>query len=216
MRKQKRSKTYRAVLLLSGGFDSPVAGKLLQKKDPSLEMVGLHFSQEPFTDNTAELKVIILAKHLGIKKVIVVTVGNQLATLTKQCNHRLYYVLQRRLMWRIAEKIASRESASYLVTGENLGQVSSQTLPNLAINDKAVVIPILRPVLTMNKQEILNLAQEFGTYETSKGPEFCSVLGPKYPVTRATLLAVETEEKKVDVAQMIAEALETVRVVDVC
>lgn len=213
MQQQKRSEKGRAVLLLSGGFDSPVAGKLLQNKDPSLEIIGLHFSQEPFTDNTAELKVLSLAKILGIKKVIVVTVGNQLAALTKHCNHRLYYVLQRRLMWRIAEQIAFQEEALYLVTGENLGQVSSQTLPNLAINDKAVVIPILRPVLTMNKQEILKLAQEFGTYETSKGPEFCSVLGPKYPVTRATLVAVEAEEKKIDVAQMIAEALETMRVV---
>lgn len=213
MHQQKRSETRGAVLLLSGGFDSPVAGKLLQNKDPSLEIIGLHFSQEPFTDNTAEVKVLLLANILGVKKIIVVTVGNQLAALTKQCNHRLYYVLQRRLMWRIAERIASLEKASYLVTGENLGQVSSQTLPNLAINDRAVAIPILRPLLTMNKQEILKLAQVFGTYETSKGPEFCSVLGPKYPVTRATLAAVEDEEKKINVAQMIAEALETMRVV---
>ena len=199
------------LLLLSGGFDSVVAAHVMLQKDPSVEIIGLHFSQEPFTDNTAEKKCVILCEKIGIKEMIVVTIGEELALLTKNCGHKYYYPLQRRFMWRIAEKIAFDLGAKHLMTGENLGQVSSQTLTNLVSNGRAVKIPILRPLLTFTKQEILNIAKEIGTYELSKGPEFCSVLGPKNPVTKASVRQLEFEEKKVDLPSMMTEALKTKR-----
>jgi tRNA uracil 4-sulfurtransferase len=199
----------KVLLLLSGGFDSIVAGHLMLQKDPSLEIVGLHFSQEPFTDDTAEKKCVQLCKKIGIKQMLVVTIGEQLALFTKQCDHRYYYPLQRRFMWRIAEKIAHDEEASYLLTGENLGQVSSQTLHHVVANDNAISMTILRPLLTWIKMDIIALAEKIGTYSISKGPEFCSVLGPKNPITKARVSQLEYEEKKVDLASMIEEGLQT-------
>lgn len=202
---EKTQGTNKAFLLLSGGFDSPVAGKMMQEQ--GLELIALHFSQEPFTDNTAEQKSITLAKHLGIKTVITITIGEELAEITKKCNHRYYYPLQKRLMLKIAEQLAKEYNINYLVTGDNLGQVSSQTLTNLAAISQAVKIPILRPLLCFTKNEIIERAKQINTHDTSKGPEFCSVLGPKYPKTTSTAEQLEAEEKKVDMLEMIAKVI---------
>ena len=184
----------KAVLLLSGGFDSPVAGYIMQKK---LDVIAVHFSTAPFTDDEPEKKCRKLAKHLGFKKLYIVNTGREFVRISKECNHRLYFVLTKRLMIRIAEKIAKKEKADFIITGENLGQVSSQTLLNLDAITRATKMPILRPLLCMDKEDIINIAKKIDTYETSIGPEVCEILGPLDPTTKARIVDVEIEEEKI-------------------
>lgn len=193
------------VLLLSGGFDSPVAGDLALANGRQLEAV--HFSMEPFTDDASVRKARVLAHQLGIPRLTVIPIGDELAEFTRHCEHRHYFVLMKRLMMRIAEEFARRGDASFLVTGENLGQVSSQTLPNLAVIDAATTLPILRPLLGYDKQDIIRHAMRLGTFETSKGPEICDVLGPKHPSTASTAQAIQREEAKLDVDALVRRAL---------
>lgn len=192
-------------------------------KKQGLEIIALHFSLEPFTDNSAEIKSKKLAKHIGIKKFITITNGVQQAELTKKCDHRFYYILQRRLYLRIAEKIAKdnpnnifgengKEGCAYLITGDNIGQVGSQTLKNMEVITRVVNIPILRPILTNDKNETIDFAKKIGTYELSVGPEMCSVLGPKHPATASTLEKVENEERKIDVDKLIEDSLKTMKI----
>ena len=161
----------KALLLLSGGIDSPVAGYLMQKKGYSI--VPLHFSSEPITDDASTKKCLELSKKLGFEKMITVKIGKLLAELVNKCNHRLYYVLQRRMMLRIAEKVAKEHNCDSLITGDNLGQVGSQTLSNMVNITKAVSMPVHRPLLGFDKLEIIRVAEKIGTFELSKGPEIC-------------------------------------------
>ncbi|MFC1648181.1 tRNA sulfurtransferase [Nanoarchaeota archaeon] len=195
----------KGILLLSGGIDSPVAAKLMQEQ--GMELVAVHFHTEPFTGPESTEKCKVLAKMLNMQ-LYIVPLGEQSSELVKKCNHRYYYVLTRRLMWRIAEKIAEKEKCKVLVTGENLGQVSSQTLENLTITDQSVKMPILRPLLTNDKLETIRLAEEYGTMELSKGPEVCCALGPRNPITRGHLDKVLAEELQVDVQAMVQKALD--------
>lgn len=199
----------KGLLLISGGIDSPIAGHLMRQQ--GMELVALHFSQEPLTDNTPEVKSRKLSKMIDCEKFIVINVGKQLAELVKKCQHRLYYVLQRRLMLRIAEKIAKKEGCEYLITGDNLGQVGSQTLSNMINITKSIKIPILRPLLTNDKNETIAIARKIGTLSTSEGPEMCSILGPKHPATSSDLEFVEKEENNIDVDDMINQGISTIK-----
>jgi thiamine biosynthesis protein ThiI len=184
----------KGLLLISGGIDSPVAGHFMQQVGVELEAV--HFSSEPFTDDTPEKKSRELCKILGIENLHVVNISKQLKEMVDKCNRKYYFVLAKREMLRQAEKIAKERKCQFLVTGENLAQVSSQTLSNLVTIDRAVGIPVFRPLLGFDKVEIVNIAEEIGTYESSKGPEFCDVLGPKRPATKSTEEKILEEEKK--------------------
>ncbi|MHB8606149.1 MAG: asparagine synthase-related protein [Thermoplasmatota archaeon] len=199
----------RALLLLSGGIDSPVAGHVLREQGFALEAV--HFSLEPFTDDAAEEKAARLAAHIGISRLTVVPAGPLFAELTKHADHRLYFVLSKRLMVRIAAELARSRGIPFLATGENLGQVSSQTLTNLAAIDAAAPIPVLRPLLALDKLDIVRVAERIETFEISKGPEVCDVLGPKYPSTSARLDRVLTEEARLDIAALVAEGVKSAR-----
>jgi thiamine biosynthesis protein ThiI len=201
----------RGMLLLSGGFDSPVAAYMVKRA--GRELVAVHYTQEPFTDDASARKSAQLAQILGIDRLLVVSLGEDLAEFTRRCDHRLYFVLLKRLMVRIAQELAHREGATFLVTGENLGQVSSQTLSNMGVIDAAATLPILRPLLGFDKQQIIGIAQTIGTYETSCGPELCDLLGPRYPATRSTREQIDIEEKKVDLDAIVKSALTRVRVV---
>jgi len=186
----------KGLLLLSGGFDSPVAGHLM--KQQNLDIDAIHFSLEPVTDDTAEKKCIQLAKILGVRKVYVAKVGGAFSEIAARCTRRYYFVLSKRFMVRVAEIVARRDGYEFLVTGENLGQVSSQTLQNLTVIDAVARLPVLRPLLGFDKGEIIGLAKKLGTYEVSKGPEICDALGPDRPSTASDLPTILEEETKYD------------------
>ena len=199
----------RALLLLSGGIDSPVAGHLMAER--GLVLDGVHFSLEPITDDAAAVKSRKLAQRIGLGHLYVAIIGAAFADVAARCNRRLYFVLTKRLMIRCAEALARREGHRFLVTGESLGQVSSQTLANLAAIDAAASIPVLRPLIGFDKTEIIHLARSIGTYAISEGPEICDLLGPAHPATQARLSDVEAEEAKLDVPRLVASILDRIR-----
>ena len=183
----------KCMLLLSGGIDSPVAGWILKKS--GLHISAVHFSFEPLTDNEPEVKSRTLAKKLDIP-LEVVNIAKELKQIADKCEKKYYFVLMKRLMMRKAEALAKKQGCSVLVTGENLGQVSSQTLENLEAIDPATQLPVLRPLISMDKQEIVSIAEKIGTFETSKGREVCDVLGPDHPSTKARLADILEQEKR--------------------
>ena len=184
----------KAMLLISGGYDSPVAGHVMQQK--GVEIFAVHFSYEPFTDNAPELKARKAAEHLKFKKFTVINIGQEVQEIAGKCEHRLYFVLSKRLMMKKAEELAKKEGCEILITGENLAQVSSQTLSNLRAITDAVKIKIIRPLLTYEKEEIIKVAKEIGTYEACTGPEVCDCLGPKHPATKCDVEEIHLEEAK--------------------
>ena len=195
----------KGILLLSGGFDSPVAGHLMAAQ--GLEIVAAHFSLEPITDDGAARKARTLCGILGIGSLYVVRVGEAFAEVAHSTNRRFYFVLTKRLMVRLADAIGDREGAEVLVTGENLGQVSSQTLASLRAIDAVARRPILRPLIGFDKQEIVDRAKSIGTYEVSKGPEICDLLGPPRPSTHARSDQILFEEAKLDPERLVASCL---------
>ena len=203
----------KAVLLLSGGFDSPVAGRMLQEQGVELE--ALHGSFEPVTDDASVRKAETLARQLGLKRLWVAKIGAALGRIPHDREaHRYYFLLQKRLLYRLADALADQVGADVLATGENLGQVSSQTLTNLSSIDRAAPLPVLRPLLAYDKVDIVDLARDIGTYDISKGPELCDILGPSNPSTGAALERVEKEEARLDMDALISAGLAGVRVVE--
>ncbi len=195
----------KAVLLLSGGFDSPVAGHLMARQ--GYEVAAAHFSLEPITDDGSTIKSRRLVEILGIPTLYVVRVGEAFAEVAHACHRRFYFVLTKRLMVRLADALADREAADVLLTGENLGQVSSQTLMNLRAIDAAARHPVLRPLIWMDKQEIMDRAKRICTYDTSVGPEICDLLGPPRPATAARIEQILEEETKLDIDGLVATCL---------
>ncbi|MFQ5762083.1 MAG: hypothetical protein ACE5PO_03520 [Candidatus Bathyarchaeia archaeon] len=195
----------KGLLLLSGGFDSAVAGFLLQNKD--FTVVPVHFSSQPFTDDEAEAKSQKIAAILRMPGLHIVNIAKALERFANECNHRLYFVLTKRFMLRVSERLADSIGCSVLITGESVGQVSSQTLTNLTVISSAVRIPILRPLIGLNKNEIINIARTAGTHDVSIGPELCDLLGPRHPRTKAKLEEVLAEEARLDINELTAETL---------
>ncbi|MCX6801736.1 MAG: 7-cyano-7-deazaguanine synthase [Candidatus Diapherotrites archaeon] len=194
----------RALLLLSGGIDSPVAGFLAGQK---AEIIALHFSNKDFAGEESIEKSRLIAKRLKFKKFIVLDLAAQLKEIAEKCDQAYYFVLQRRLFFRVAEKVAEKEKCDFICTGDSLGQVSSQTLSNMAVISRTPKKPIARPLLGFDKLETTRIAEKIGTLETSKGPEMCDVLGPKHPSTHARLERVLEEEKKIDLGAMAEKAV---------
>jgi tRNA uracil 4-sulfurtransferase len=194
----------RGVALLSGGIDSPVAIHLMQER---LDIIAVHFHQMPLTGPEELEKVKDLIKKLGLNKLYMVPFAEVLKLLVEKCNHRDYYTLSKILMFKVAELVAEKESAKFLITGENLAQVSSQTLSNLKAITKNLKLEIFRPVLTYDKQEIIDLAKKIGTYEISKGPEICSLLGPKDPSTKADLNKINAQLDNIELDKIMQESL---------
>ncbi len=203
--KEKERQNKKALLLLSGGIDSPVAGWMMKRKGYDIEAI--HFSYEPLTDGLPEEKSRRICEILGIKKIIVIRISRQLKEISEKINRKYYFVIQKRLMYRIAEKMAKKLGCGFLLTGENLGQVSSQTLQNLAAIDQATQMAVLRPLICFDKDEIVQKAREIGTFEISAGKEYCDVLGPDKPSTRARIEIVLEEERKTDMERLVAEAM---------
>ena len=213
----------KAIALLSGGIDSPVAIYLLQDK---LDIIPVHFHQLPLVDESEIEKVRKLAKHLRVKRLYLAPFTPVLKALVEKCNHKHYFILSKIAMFRAAEMIAksshcvrdvpngTKEKATYLITGENLAQVSSQTLSNLTSITKHVPIEILRPLLTYDKQEIINVANKIGTYELSKGPEICNLLGPKRPSTKSDPEEIGRELQKLDLKVLLEECLKNAEIME--
>lgn len=195
-----------AIALVSGGIDSPVAVARMAKA--GWKIYPMHCSQEPITGREAEEKTLSTLSHLAnpngpldedanqiMKELMVIPVGETLAMFTEPASHRDYFVHMKRLFNQLGCLIAKEVGATHLITGENLGQVSSQTLGNLGAVELASSLPILRPLLGLDKQEIVDEARLLGTFGISKGPELCDVLGPKRPTTVANIhRLIENEE----------------------
>jgi thiamine biosynthesis protein ThiI len=194
----------KAILLLSGGFDSPVAAKMLL--DQGVELEALHGSFEPITDRASVVKAEQLARILGLKRLWVAKIGESLAKIPHDHEaHRYYFLMQKRLLYRLADALADEVGADALATGENLGQVSSQTLPNLVTLEAAARRPVLRPLLGLDKTEIIDLAKQWGTHDTSVGPELCDLLGPKHPATKAHVEPVAAGEARLGLDKDLPE-----------
>ncbi|MEK6940895.1 MAG: hypothetical protein AABW49_03280 [Nanoarchaeota archaeon] len=195
----------KAVSLISGGFDSAVASAVLLEKN--VELIGVHFSIEPFTDNAPEEKTKLICKKLGIKRLYVIQSGEMFAELTKKCDPRLYFILSKRLMYRIASELAKKYECDIIVTGESLGQVSSQTLKNLSVLSNATSMMVIRPLLAWDKDLIIKKSRELGLYNLCSGPEVCDQLGPKHPATGTSDIAVKKEEGNINIDLLIKDGV---------
>ena len=202
----------RAVSLLSGGIDSPVASWMIAKRGVALDMV--HFFSYPYTSLEAKEKVLELARLLtpwtGRLTVHVVPFTAIQEELRRSCPEELFTVIMRRFMMRIAQEVARRCGAKALVTGECLGQVASQTMDAMLVTGAVVDLPILRPVVGMDKEEIVQIARKIGTFETSILPyeDCCTVFTPRHPATRPVLEDVVKAESVLDIDGLVAKALE--------
>ena len=201
----------KAVGLLSGGIDSAVAIHMMQDR---LDIIAVTFHQEPLSGGEEVKKVKQLAKLLDLKKLYLVPFVDVLKELVSKCKHKDYFILGKILMFKTAELIAEKESAQFLITGENLAQVSSQTLSNLTTITKNIKLEIFRPVLTFDKQEIIDKAKAISTYDISKGPELCCLLGPKHPSTKSDVDEIKKELDQLDLDRLMKESLEKAEVIE--
>jgi thiamine biosynthesis protein ThiI len=209
----------RVMLLLSGGIDSPVAGHLLQKRGCSLFAV--YFHAPPHTSERAKDKVIQLSETLcaaqGPINLHVVRFTELQKMLRDQGPPELAVVLYRRAMMRIASRLAAARRCKALITGENLGQVASQTLENLSRIEEAASLPVLRPLIAFDKLEIIELAQRLGSYDISILPheDTCSLFVPKHPATKASLEQVTRAEERIDFDELVEQAADEAEVIRV-
>ena len=209
----------RAVSLLSGGIDSPVASWMIAKRGVALEMV--HFFSYPYTSPEAKEKVLELARLLtpwcGRLTVHVVPFTAIQEELRRSCPQELFTLIMRRFMMRISQAVADRCGAKALVTGECLGQVASQTMEAMAVTGAVTRLPILRPVVGMDKEDIVRVAREIGTFDTSILPyeDCCTVFTPRHPRLRPTPEEVEAAEAPLDVEAMVRAAVEGIERIQV-
>lgn len=205
----------KAAILMSGGIDSPVAAWMMAKR--GLQLVGIHFAAPPYTSPLAEKKVITLtqkvAKYSGRIKLFIVPFTEIQEKIKDNCPEELFTLVMRRLMMKTAEKIAKREDCGALITGESLAQVASQTLKALACTDDATRIPVFRPCIGMDKNEIVEIARKIDTFETSILPyeDCCTVFTPKHPKTKPSVKEVREAERLYDFDEMIEKIVEEIR-----
>ena len=204
----------RAVSLLSGGIDSPVSSYMIAKRGVALEMV--HFFSYPYTSPEAKEKVLELARllvpycgHLVVHVVPFTAIQEE---LRRSCPEELFTIIMRRFMMRISEAVAERIGAKCLVTGECLGQVASQTMEALNCTGSVVHMPVLRPCIGMDKEEIVQISRRIDTYDTSILPyeDCCTVFTPRHPRLRPSLAEVELAEGKLDVEAMVRNAVDNI------
>lgn len=206
----------RGLLLLSGGIDSPVAGFVMAKRGLSIDCV--HYHSYPFTSDRAEEKVKelanILSAYMGRIKFYSVNILNIQKAINEKCPEKEMTIISRRFMMRIAEKIAKRNSYDTLVTGESLGQVASQTIQGINATNSSISLPVMRPLIGLDKVDIIDIARDIETFETSTLPfeDCCTVFLPKHPVTKPRVEDLEKSESLLDVEKLIDEAIENMEV----
>ncbi len=209
----------RGVALNSGGIDSPVAAHLMMEKGYTISCI--FFDNTPYTDERTKKRTLLTVKrieeiHKRRIQTFVVPNGENLSAFFKICGHegRKYTcIFCRRMMFEIAEKVADTTGADFLVTGENLGQVASQTLTNIFVTSRAVTLPIIRPLIGLDKLDIIEIAQKIGTYKISIQKAVCCFATPKYPAIRASLEKIGDIERRIDVRKLIERSVETMEVI---
>ena len=209
----------KGMVLLSGGIDSPVAAWMMAKRGMLLEAV--HFHSYPYTSQRAQEKVEdlarIVASYCGTFKMHVVNLLPIQEQIVQNCPEEETTILVRRFMMRIAEKLAEKHRAMMLITGENLGQVASQTAEALVVTDACVKMPVMRPLIAMDKVDIMEKAEEIGTFETSIQPyeDCCTVFLPKHPTTKPKLDRILASESRLDVEALVDAAVASAEIVHI-
>ncbi len=205
-----------AVILISGGIDSPVAAYMMAKR--GVRLTAVHFASPPYTSERAEQKVVKLLKKVsrysGPMNMYTVPFTKMQETIKDKCPEELFTIIMRRLMMEISEKIARDHDCAALITGESLGQVASQTIHAIACTDEATNMPVFRPLIGMDKQEIIDISYKIDTFETSIEPyeDCCTVFTPKHPRTRPVLKYVKQAQDLGEFEPMIEEALQNLKV----
>jgi len=207
----------KAMLLISGGIDSPVAGYMTAKR--GVELSAVHFFSYPYTSQRAKEKVEdlcrILSEYVGRIKTYMVPFTEIQQTIYENCPSDQLTILNRRFMMRIAQRLAQKERCKALVTGESIGQVASQTLDSLSVTQASVDMLVIRPLIAFDKIEIMDLAQKIGTYETSILPyeDCCTLFLPRHPVTKPKLELIERSESKLDIKSLEQQAIDEAEMV---
>ncbi len=204
-----------AAILISGGIDSPVAAYMMAKR--GIRLTAIHFASPPYTSERAEQKVVKLlkkvARYSGNMNMYTVPFTEIQETIRKKCPEDYFTIIMRRLMMKISERIARDKKCQALITGESLGQVASQTIGAIACTDAAANMPVFRPLIGMDKQEIIDISYKIDTFETSIEPyeDCCTVFTPKHPRTKPVLERIEDAEAKGEFDEMIERALQNLK-----
>ena len=209
----------RAMLLLSGGIDSPVAGWMMAKRGVTIDAT--YFHAPPYTSERAKQKVVdlakLVAKYTGPIRLNIINFTDIQLYIYDQCPHDELTIIMRRYMMKIAETIAKENDCLALVTGESIGQVASQTMQSLAVTNEVCELPVMRPLIAFDKQDIVDISLKIGTYETSVLPyeDCCTIFVAKHPVTKPSLKKIKNSEKKLDekIDELMKTALETREVI---
>ncbi len=208
----------KGVILLSGGIDSPVAAYMMAKRGLALEAV--YFHSHPYTTELAKKKVIDLAarltKYCGPIKLHIVNFTKTQMEIYEKCPHAQLTIIMRRVMMMVAQRIANEIGAGALITGESLGQVASQTLESLAVTNSSVQLPVFRPLIGMDKHEVIDIAKKIDTYETSILPyeDCCTVFVAKHPQTRPRLENILESEQVIDIGEMVKECMKDIEIAE--
>ncbi len=205
------SSSGRAAIMISGGIDSPVAAYLMARR--GLELNAIHFASPPYTSPRAELKVRQLlskvARYSGTIRLGVVPFTEIQEKIASLCPEEYFTLIMRRMMLRIAQKLAAERGCGALITGESLGQVASQTLPALAVTEALAEMPVLRPLIGMDKEDIITISRKIDTFDISIQPyeDCCTVFTPKHPRTRPTVAQCEQAEAALDIDTLVERAV---------
>jgi thiamine biosynthesis protein ThiI len=208
-----------AAILISGGIDSPVAAYMMAKR--GLKLTAVHFASPPYTSKRAEDKVVRLlrrvSRYAGKMTMYTVPFTKIQKTIKNECPEELFTIIMRRLMMQISSRIAADNDCTALITGESLGQVASQTIGALSCTDDAADLLVFRPLIGMDKQEIIDISYKIDTYDISIEPyeDCCTVFTPKHPRTRPVLKYVKEAQEKANFEQMIEEALANLKVTEI-
>jgi thiamine biosynthesis protein ThiI len=209
----------KAMLLLSGGIDSPVAGYMISKRGVSI--AAIYFHAPPYTSDRAKQKVVDLAekisRYTGKLKLFIVNFTDIQLYIYDQCPHEELTIIMRRYMMKIAEKLAQQEGCLGLITGESIGQVASQTMQSLAATNEVCTMPVYRPLIAFDKKDIVEMAKEIDTFEISIQPfeDCCTIFVARHPVTKPSIKVINNSEKKLEerIGELMETAINTVEVV---
>ncbi|NOR85804.1 hypothetical protein GQ473_06825 [archaeon] len=206
------------ISLLSGGIDSPVASYLMMKKDA--DVVFVHMDNRPFIDDRPLEKVKKLVAILNKKtkknaKLYLIPHGKSQSVIVKKAKRKLTCVMCRKIMLEVAIIIAKKEKANGIITGESLGQVASQTLDNIYVENKGISVPVFRPLIGFDKEETIKIAKEIGTYEISILPGQCCNLTPPYPETHSKIDEIKEAEELVDIDYLVEDAVKNAKFIEI-